>query len=547
MWYDPLKFLLKNYAMKNLKRDMIIAHKLQQEGNLAEAETAYLAILKKFPNEVEALHGLGILYTRQEDFVKAIDYLEMAIAVEPSNAVLQLHLANVLKLQGLFSRAAQVLQQLITTHPDNIPAYNNLGTVYYSQGKFADAIALYQKAIEKKPDYIDAYYNLGLALSKANQSSEAILTYRKLLAQAEQHFAARYHLAVLLMQQESLTEAIQEFLTIAENQPNHFETQTNLATCYLKCGKLNEAKEHYTNALHIRPDDTQILFNLGVIEMQQGNIDEAIQHYQRALQITPDDFSLHNNLGVAFLAKQHIGFAVKHFQEALRLQPNNEAIRYTLDVLMQDKRLLRAPPSYITTLFDTYADHYDQHLLQGLDYQVPQLLFDAVASFMQPSPIILDMGCGTGLCGVLFKPAAKRLEGMDLSEKMLSIAAEKKIYDHLATTDILPFLAEKKSVYDLIIAGDVLVYLGDLGSLFSMVKEALQPAGIFAFNTEMSETEDYVMTQSGRFAHQKKYIESLAHENQFDIIFYDTPVTRMQFNQAVTGHLFVLQKKRERQ
>ena len=38
---------------------------------------------------------------------------------------------------------------------------------------------------------------------------------------------------------------------------------------------------------------------------------------------------------------------------------------------------------------------------------------------------VLDAGCGTGLCGVLVAPFARRLTGVDLSEGMLAHAKDK--------------------------------------------------------------------------------------------------------------------------
>ncbi|MHB1949083.1 MAG: tetratricopeptide repeat protein, partial [Gammaproteobacteria bacterium] len=417
--------------------------------------------------------------------------------------------------------------------------------IYYAQNKLDHAVNCYHRAIAKEPDYIDAYYNLGLALNKKKDITGAIDIYEKLLLKAPDHFAARFHLGCTLMQANKIDAAIKTFSEIEARHPNHFETQSNLATCLLKSGRLNEAKLHYFKALEIEPQDTQILFNLGVISMQQGLTDIAIQHYQRANQINPNDFATHNNLGVAFLAKQHPGFAIQHFQEALRLQPNNKAVQHTLKILSEHQHLLASPPEYIKALFDSYADHYEAHLLSALDYQVPNLLFSAIQEVAKPQPNswdILDLGCGTGLCGVVFQPIAKTLSGVDLSPKMLEIAAQKNIYSELAEKDLIAFLSDKRSAYDLVIAGDVLVYLGDLHDIFREANLALRNKGYFLFNTEIREDADFKMNQSGRFAHAKKYLEKLAQEYHFKIAYYQAKVTRLQNNEPVYGHLLVLQK-----
>lgn len=516
-------------------------HKLHQDGLLDEAKAGYQALLKQNPKNIDALHALGILYAQEDNLPEAIHCLETAVRYQPDNPVLTLHLANVLKTQGLFSHAADMLNALLKNHPNYIPALNNLGGIYYAQGKLDDAIHCYQQAIQQQPEYMDAYYNLALALTKQNKFDEAIQTYQQLLAITPDHSAALFLLASLYMQQDDITEAIKQFNAVAAIQPNHFETQTNLATCYLKLGDFDKAKTHYLYALDLAHKDTQVLFNLGFICMQQGQVDNAIQYYQLATQFNPEFYEAHNNLGVAFLAKQHISFALQHFKAALRLHPENQALQYTVNALSKDQRLLAAPVEYVKSLFDAYADHYEPHLLTALEYKVPDLLYQAVAKVTAKKDLaILDLGCGTGLCGMVFQPKAKTLVGVDLSEKMLAVAAQKNIYTELKSDDILDYLTQHTHEFDLILSGDVFVYIGDLADTFKRVHHALKPGGLFAFNCELNETQAFTMNQSGRFAHSKQYIDQLAKENNFKIVHYSVAKTRMQNNEPVFGHIYVL-------
>jgi predicted TPR repeat methyltransferase len=531
--------------MKKNNLDITTIRQLHQAGNFEAARDGYRDILQDDPTNVEVLHALGLLHAQNNDFVSAANYFQTAIQHAPDNPILYLNLGNSLKSQGLLPEAAAAFQKAITINPNYAPALNNLGTIYFAEAKLIEAIACYRTAIGKQPNYLDAYYNLGLALAKNDELLVAIDVYEALIAQAPQHAAACFQLGCLLLKDGRAKEALDYFVRIEENHPHHFETQTNLANCYVKLGILNQAKIHYLKALELSPKDAQILFNLGVVSMQQGYTDSAIQNYQRALQINPDDFAAHNNIGVAFLAKNHVGYALHHFKEALRIQPNNQAIQYTVSMLTQDQRLLASPPDYIKNLFDAYADHYDLHLLQGLDYQVPALLLQAIQTVIKNKTVswdILDLGCGTGLCAEPLKPLAKTLTGVDLSPNMLEMAATKHLYTELVPMNFVTFLAEKTDAYDLIVAGDALVYVGDLTELLKAAQNALRNKGLFTFNTEITEQTDYTMNQSGRFSHQKNYIDRLAAENHLKVAHYQDVITRQQNNESVHGHLYVLQK-----
>lgn len=529
------------------KPDLTIqkVQELHKAGKLDEAREGYIRLLKDNPHDVAAMHLMGVLLAEQGDLDRAKEYLQKAITLSPNDPVLYLHLANILKANHLLSPATEVLLQVTHDHPRFAAGFNNLGTVYFAQEKWLDAICAYQAAIDIQSNYIDAYYNLGLAFSKLSRYKEAIHVYQSLLQLSPYHPGGQFQLGCLLMQAHQYDEAINHFLTIVNEHPFHFESQFNLASCFLKLGQLHQAKTYYLKALEVIPDDIQVLFNLGVISMQQGRMLEAIDYYLRIVANNPDFYDAHHNLGVAFLAIKNKEKALFHLREALRIKPNHPSIEHTIHALLQNKQLSSSPPEYIQTLFDSYADHYDSHLLGSLHYQVPQLFYQAVkdfAVFTSSSLDILDLGSGTGLCGELFKPHARTLTGVDISEKMLQMAAQKKIYDELVKSDIVPFLQDKKAVYDLILAGDVLVYFGDLVDIFSGVSQALRDHGLFVFNTEITDSRDYELQVSGRFSHHEAYIRQLAHQYQLRVLLRRVTPLRSHHEENLLGSLFVLQK-----
>jgi predicted TPR repeat methyltransferase len=528
--------------MKMIKFELI--EKLHREGLLDEAKAAYLKYLKSHPSSGIALHGLGLLYAQLGEFNSAITYFESALSFEQNNPVFYLNLANAYKMVQQFEKAKDALLTAIAIEPRYAAALNNLGTVYLGLQKVNEAIAWLYRAIEIAPEYIDAYYNLGLALTQHKDYKDAKQVYQKLLVLDAHHLAAQFQLAKLHLLEEDYTTALTLFLHIEKVQAHHFETQTNLAHCYLKLGKMQEAKIHYLKAHDLNSNDVQVLYNLGIVFMELGNLDFAIQYYQKGVLADPDNFALHNNLGVAFLAKNHPAYALTHFKKALALIPHNQAIEYVITMLSQDKRLQAAPSDYIKILFNSYADHYDQHLVTGLAYQIPYFFLSAFKKLKNPliNFHLLDLGCGTGLCGEAFNPYAKTMVGVDLSENMLAFSAQKNIYTELICDSIENYLIEDTRVFDVVIAGDVLVYMGELKQLFSLVHARLSQNGYFIFNTEAGEADDFQMNQSGRFSHNKRYCDALIKASHFTLCSYECVPTRQQNSDAVMGHIYVLQK-----
>src|SRR5260370_26931297 len=93
----------------------------------------------------------------------------------------------------------------------------------------------------------------------------------------------------------------------------------------------------------------------------------------------------------------------------------------------------RASSGYVRTVFDRFAESFDEKL-HSLDYRARQLVSAAVAAAFgagRGDLEVLDAGCGTGLCGPLLRPYARRLVGVDLSSAMLQRAGLRGCYDAL--------------------------------------------------------------------------------------------------------------------
>src|SRR5207248_233908 len=85
-----------------------------------------------------------------------------------------------------------------------------------------------------------------------------------------------------------------------------------------------------------------------------------------------------------------------------------------------------------------------------------------IAGVADASLDVLDLGCGTGLCGALLRRWARTLVGVDLSPGMLEKARERGCYDRLEQGDLVAVMRTMPArSFDLIVATDVLIYIGD--------------------------------------------------------------------------------------
>src|SRR6202011_3929779 len=197
--------------------------------------------------------------------------------------------------------------------------------------------------------------------------------------------------------------------------------------------------------------------------------------------------------------------------------------------------------------FDDFAESFDRNL-EELGYRAPQLLFDAVrqSGALQRSLDVLDVGCGTGLCGPLLRPFARRLVGVDLSPNMLSKAAARAVYDQLNCAELTEWLATCGQHFDLALAADVLCYFGDLSAAFAAARRVLVPGGCFACSLEaLPEVADggpgepFVLRPHGRYQHARKYVEEMLAAAGLGVISISTDTLRHERQDPVIGHIVV--------
>jgi predicted TPR repeat methyltransferase len=235
---------------------------------------------------------------------------------------------------------------------------------------------------------------------------------------------------------------------------------------------------------------------------------------------------------------------VEHFESYLRLQPDDpDGAALFLAALGARRPPKTYPENAARRLFDQMAERYDQQLVQGLGYQGHRLIYELLADRLQGGRgrRILDLGCGSGLCGAMLAPFASRLHGVDLSPKMVEKARELCVYDELAAEEAVKFLLERPAGYDVVAAGDVLVYMGELDDVFAAVRRSLDRGGLFAFTLEKSPDEPVALGISGRFAHAPDYVRAKAAQCGFIVLSLEDAEVRREEGRPVKGLAVLLQ------
>ena len=358
---------------------------------------------------------------------------------------------------------------------------------------------------------------------------------------AAAHFAA----GVRLLDAGDLAGAERALRRALDLRPGHAEAHYKLANACKERGNQAEAERHYLAALALDPHHAEAHNNLGAAQQLMGRAEAAQASYRRAIAAKPGLSQPYINLGRLLQQMGKTGEARACYVEALARGLEPGVFQHLLDAV-EGASTAQAPPAYVRATFDSFAQQFDRHLVDALDYHIPEMLGRAVRELSPQAQMdILDLGCGTGLCGDGLRDMARRLVGVDLAPKMLEVARGRGCYGELVQAEIGQYLAAQASAsFDLVAAADVLIYIGDVGGVFRDVARVLRPAGLFAFSIEQPSQDcgSYRLEQSGRYAQSLGYVRKLARELGLAERSCRDVAIRKHGAQALPGQLLVLQK-----
>ncbi len=126
-------------------------NQLRQAGELTRAKEKYTVALQLNPQSVPALNQLGKIYEQEQDYDRAIPYLQQIIEHKPNNSKFQQRLAEALMEIKDFPGAVEAYQNAILLKPENSKSLCScLAEALAKQGEASEAIAVYQNLLRSE-------------------------------------------------------------------------------------------------------------------------------------------------------------------------------------------------------------------------------------------------------------------------------------------------------------------------------------------------------------------------------------------------------------
>ena len=299
-------------------------------GAFQEAEAGFLEVLRREPNNLGALGNLGVVYSRMNLPVKAVQIYQRALKLAPNQPGLLLNLGLAhLKIDD-YERAKPVFHQLATIPSSRqIQARELLAICQLQTGQIMEATRALEELITQPSPSSGVYHFLALAYVKRKETSRAEQVLDRLLSRlppAQAHYLEGrvwYDAAIFDRALSSFEKA-----SNADKDLEGLALQTGKTQLSLR--NYEEAEKNFRSALSIAPTDIEAKYFLGALLVQQNQNDEALLLLTEVKLSRPDLWGTSYYLGKAQLALGKPNAALPLLQEAARRAPKESPVQYQL-------------------------------------------------------------------------------------------------------------------------------------------------------------------------------------------------------------------------
>jgi tetratricopeptide (TPR) repeat protein len=352
---------------------------LHQQGRYPEAEVAYRRVLAFNPDNVDALHMLGVMFFQAGHGAAGVPLIERAIALAPGHVDAHVNLAEVLRTLNQSERALACADRAIQLDPRSSAAYTNRAAVLRQLNRLDEALAAATTAIRLDAGQTLAYIHVGCILVRSDPA-QALGYFHKAIDLNPNNADALSSLGVcyeMLGNHEQNAVYQQRALQLA---PSNVMIAKNFGSALANLGRYPEAAALFEQILNVDPDDTHALLNYAaclqrlkkydrVLELAHrvarklpespdpwsliadahsivGNFDEALAAIEHGIALQPTS-RLYHSKGIALVRAARAQEGLAALEHALTLDPHNPTLHFDISVArLLNGKLEEAWPEY---------------------------------------------------------------------------------------------------------------------------------------------------------------------------------------------------------
>jgi tetratricopeptide (TPR) repeat protein len=318
----------------------LLAHALQKQNRLEEAEKQLRFALSLKPNFPQLHEDLGGVLALQKRFEEAIPSLEQAIQLDPTQALAHKKLGQALAIVGRGEEADEAFGDFLDKRPDAADIVQ--GMELLEKGRTDEAIEHFQQLIRKNPNNVNAMRNLAVIYFKEKEhmnDAEALL--RRVVEIAPDYAAGWLNLGMVQLERTKVVDAIDSYLEATRLEPRNAAAWGGLGNAYAVANYQDKGAEAYATAVRLSPDSANLQMGYAHVLKTLGQQEASLKAYRAAIAAKPDFGEVYwsmANLKIFNFEKDEVA-AMEYQLEKGDLRESSEThFRFALGKAYEDKK-----------------------------------------------------------------------------------------------------------------------------------------------------------------------------------------------------------------
>ncbi len=276
---------------------------------------------------------LGMVQMQRGQDAAAVEALERAEKMLPTEHLSSYYLGKTLLLIGELDRAAEAMRRAIERKPargDALQIFQDLGRVYQRTGRSEQALAIWSELERLFPNDAGVQEQIAAILAEEGAEQAALERYAALAKSSKDRFRQvemSVRAAQLKAKLGNSAEALQDFesqLTVVNPDSWLYrDIRRRIEEVFWSSGDLDGLVSYYTQWTAAHPDDVDaMLRNARVLSIQKRG-PESQQWFRKALEKAPSNVEARQALIESLAVADNHAAAAEEMRQLVEIEPDN--------------------------------------------------------------------------------------------------------------------------------------------------------------------------------------------------------------------------------
>ncbi len=319
---DAIPILERIASVKETRSaaDLRLARLDFREGRRPEAHKRLDDLLKREPNNAEALVLQGEFLTAEGKYDDAINRLQSAIAANANSTEAQFALGRAYVAKNDREQAIKAFNETLRLNPRAVSAQLELSRLELVRGRVDSSIQLAEQALKNAPGSADARLALVRSLTARRDVRRAETELQALTKQYPNSSVVQTQAGIVAAMKGDASGASRLLTRALELDENNLEALSVLISLDFSAKHRANAVARIDSRLARTPNDPAVLLLAARTYARAGDMPKAEQMLRKTVEVDASNFDAYSMLGRLYISQRRLDEALAEFQSLAKRQ-----------------------------------------------------------------------------------------------------------------------------------------------------------------------------------------------------------------------------------